>query len=707
MWYHENEWRYARQHFFKHEVTMNKRTFLLLQQLAQSRLATLEQLATQFKTSTRTIRKDIDMINDCLIKAGADLIYFGNEGEVCSDKAKNHLNDIPKMISLTDYRLSREERLILESYFLLVSLTPITIKGLSRKMYLSRNTVVNDLPSLRSFLTQNELILKSDKQGLIIEGSESQKRLLLMHHYISLSDNDFLREYLFPSEDDPSLLISVVRKAEKQNQVVFRDYSFQYVQTYLNVLCSRSANNLMIETEGMFHFSAFSLIISQSILEDLSQKVRFPLSLKEVEFLAFLIGNLTFVKKSSPIDDSFKIQFLTRQFIKQISGDIAYDLTQDISLLENLSKHMETIFYNQPLQAPDSSLLTDIIESNKSIVIAIKKHLSIFHILKSKVFEPNDIYYIAIHICGAVERQRLEIAHFKVLLACHAGIGTSMLLKQRLKEHFNFDIIDVVTIHEAEEEQHRADFIITTVPLQKTNNETIVVSASLTETDIIRINTLMRKISKEGNVEENPETSQALFKDLLPILKKIGCEQKDLVMIRQVINRHCQKSMSPFEESMAHQVIQLSDLLTPNYIDLQGKASSWEESIRQSARLLREESLIEESYVEAMIANVLSYGPYILVAKGVAVAHAGIDDGVNGLGMSLYRLDKGVNFGNPELDPIRYIICLCVTDYGKHVTAFNTLLNLFQDSSMREKLDRVDTAKDCYCLIKKYEEKEN
>ncbi|MCD0024244.1 PTS lactose transporter subunit IIC, partial [Streptococcus agalactiae] len=174
-----------------------------------------------------------------------------------------------------------------------------------------------------------------------------------------------------------------------------------------------------------------------------------------------------------------------RQFIKQISGDIAYDLTQDISLLENLSKHMETIFYNQPLQAPDSSLLTDIIESNKSIVTAIKKHLSIFHILKSKVFEPNDIYYIAIHICGAVERQRLEIAHFKVLLACHAGIGTSMLLKQRLKEHFNFDIIDVVTIHEAEEEQHRADFIITTVPLQKTNNETIVVSASLTETDII------------------------------------------------------------------------------------------------------------------------------------------------------------------------------------------------------------------------------
>lgn len=166
MWYHENEWRYARQHFFKHEVTMNKRTFLLLQQLAQSRLATLEQLATQFKTSTRTIRKDIDMINDCLIKAGADLIYFGNEGEVCSDKAKNHLNDIPKMISLTDYRLSREERLILESYFLLVSLTPITIKGLSRKMYLSRNTVVNDLPSLRSFLTQNELILKSDKQGV-------------------------------------------------------------------------------------------------------------------------------------------------------------------------------------------------------------------------------------------------------------------------------------------------------------------------------------------------------------------------------------------------------------------------------------------------------------------------------------------------------------------------------------------------------------
>lgn len=53
-------------------------------------------------------------------------------------------------------------------------------------------------------------------------------------------------------------------------------------------------------------------------------------------------------------------------------------------------------------------------------------------------FTKEDAAYVAVHVCAALERRKNKEIAFHVIVACHAGIGTSQLLLEKLKKHFNF-----------------------------------------------------------------------------------------------------------------------------------------------------------------------------------------------------------------------------------------------------------------------------
>ncbi len=62
--------------------------------------------------------------------------------------------------------------------------------------------------------------------------------------------------------------------------------------------------------------------------------------------------------------------------------------------------------------------------------------------------------------------------------------------------------------------------------------------------------------------------------------------------------------------------------------------------------------IIEESYVQAMIQNVLDNGNYIILLPLVAMPHARPEFGSKGVGMSFLCLDKPVMF--PSEEPVKF-----------------------------------------------------
>lgn len=135
----------------------------------------------------------------------------------------------------------------------------------------------------------------------------------------------------------------------------------------------------------------------------------------------------------------------------------------------------------------------------------------------------------------------------------------------------------------------------------------------------------------------------------------------------------------------------LKDILKDSHILLNQECNNWKEAIAKSADALLASEVIEERYIDAMIKSVEEYGPYIVVGKHLALAHARPEDGVNELGISVMTLKEPVVFGNSDNDPVKIIFCLAAVDSYSHLNLMKNLIELINDP---EKLDKLTASQD-------------
>ena len=120
------------------------------------------------------------------------------------------------------------------------------------------------------------------------------------------------------------------------------------------------------------------------------------------------------------------------------------------------------------------------------------------------------------------------------------------------------------------------------------------------------------------------------------------------------------------------------------------QAESWQDSIRKAAAPLLQENCIEERYIDNMIQSVLKYGPYIVIDKGIALAHARPEDGVRKTALTLVTLDPAVSFGS-ENDPVRIMIVLAASGDDEHVNLLAFLADfLNNEDNIKNLLSAVD-----------------
>ncbi|GAB3217725.1 PTS sugar transporter subunit IIA [Mycolicibacterium hippocampi] len=135
----------------------------------------------------------------------------------------------------------------------------------------------------------------------------------------------------------------------------------------------------------------------------------------------------------------------------------------------------------------------------------------------------------------------------------------------------------------------------------------------------------------------------------------------------------------------------LLELLSPQRIELDVAADTWQESITVAGGLLERAGIADAAYTQSMIDNVESNGPYIVVAPGFAFAHARPSAAVHHTGMSWVRLSQPVAFGHKTNDPVSLVVALAATDTGAHNTAMAELAKLLGDADRRAALDTAAT----------------
>jgi PTS system ascorbate-specific IIA component len=82
-----------------------------------------------------------------------------------------------------------------------------------------------------------------------------------------------------------------------------------------------------------------------------------------------------------------------------------------------------------------------------------------------------------------------------------------------------------------------------------------------------------------------------------------------------------------------------------------------------------------------MIRMIDEHGPYVVIAPGLALAHARPGPDVLGDGLAIVTLASPVEFGHPHNDPVSVVLALAIASADRHLAAVAGLANVFNDSS--------------------------
>lgn len=137
---------------------------------------------------------------------------------------------------------------------------------------------------------------------------------------------------------------------------------------------------------------------------------------------------------------------------------------------------------------------------------------------------------------------------------------------------------------------------------------------------------------------------------------------------------------------MGDRPVSLRESLSERSIALGEEHADRDGAVRRTGELLAAGGSVDPAYTDEMLAALEQYGPYIVIAPGVALAHARPSPAVRGIAFSILTLAPPVAFGHPENDPVRLVVGLAAPDDESHIEALRQMADLLGDDTRKEEL---------------------
>ena len=143
----------------------------------------------------------------------------------------------------------------------------------------------------------------------------------------------------------------------------------------------------------------------------------------------------------------------------------------------------------------------------------------------------------------------------------------------------------------------------------------------------------------------------------------------------------------------------LQDLLSEDNVSFRYPAETWEDVIRHGGQLMVDAGFTEPTYTEAMIDVVRDMGPYIVLAPGLAMPHARPEMGAKQVGAALVTLEKPIDFGSPENDPVSVAVFLCAPNKEEHIQLLTDIATLFEDEEFLDAAVNFESIEDVQSFL--------
>ncbi len=146
----------------------------------------------------------------------------------------------------------------------------------------------------------------------------------------------------------------------------------------------------------------------------------------------------------------------------------------------------------------------------------------------------------------------------------------------------------------------------------------------------------------------------------------------------------------------------LEDLIRPELVEINVKVDNWQEAILAAGKLMVDSGAVEDRFSRAMVRVAKEFGPYIVVAPGIALPHARPEDGVIKASIAIVRLKDSVEFGNVDNDPVFLVVALAAVDHEQHIQGLAEVADVLGDEDCIEQLKFAKTKEELRTVFLNY-----
>lgn len=522
---------------------------------------TAGEIAVEVKVSTRTVHRELQMIEQWLEPLGMKLEKKSGTG-IRIDASSDDLAVLRQQLEGKEYvEFTPEERKLFMLCILLDEPEPVKLRALASDLKVTVSTVTTDLDDLESRIRQAGLkLVRRRGYGVKINGSETIHRTAIAALALEFLDESDL--FGRQPEQGGSIVnqklldmighgdVLTVENALWQPDIEWlenipeRQYMKLLIQLSVAVVRIRKGFGIgripPLENKGDEVAEQDEMKVPPYMASRLCGVLSTQLGLtfspdEQAYFHRLLVETEQRIHSSRllPIDDLILLDRV-HSLIDQMQARTHYAFHEDRLLREGLLGHMQPVMERiEGQQMIRNPLLQQIRKDYDSLFEEVKQ--SVHQAWPGTDVPDEEIGFLVMHFGASIERLRALKREIRAIIVCTSGIGSSRMLSSRLsKEIPEIRIMDSVSWYEAARiPTDQYDLVLSTVDLPMDEHQYYKVSPLLTAEEserlrhFIRTTTLQRQHHKPREAEvqttsrySDPDGMEAILVEIVRIIGK-------------------------------------------------------------------------------------------------------------------------------------------------------------------------------------------
>lgn len=679
---------------------LDERSSLLLKEVLGNPEISNVKLEEKFQLSRRQINYSFQKINDWLEANNYPMIKRTNTGKfivspIIIDLFAEKVDYSPRK---TSYIPSEKERAKYILLMLLSNTEELSLIHFSSALDVSKNTVLRDLKYAQIIIEEYNLeIVYSRMHGYDLSGSEWNKRKLLvelLQESFRIYDSEwYLQKLLGITKNDIDNFHYLMEKVETRLHLKFSDERIKLLQYTIAILFKRIRSGKFIDDFYHIDYEELSdtkeFEAAEILIEDLGRIPKAERLFFTLQLLASNVLSTEFLtdKEEPQLRQALKesLEIFERRAIVTIKDKEAF--------LDKLMLHMKPAYYRIKYHLTTNyTMIEKVSEEFEAIHFIVKGSLKPLEEYIDSLIPENEIAFITILIGGHLINSG-ETIHIKkkAMVVCPNGVSISKLMENSLRDLFpEFYFYDAFSIREFQQMNPETDIVFSPVPIQ-TDKKLFIVDGLLTEFEKLQLRQrVMKEIfglnSNVINVDQ-----------IISIIEK-HAKVNDANSIKRDLQEYFTSQGSTQNEQKSG--YRLSDLMNLDTIVLKDDVDNWHDAITVASEPLLKKQIITSEYVEVMKDLYPTVSPYIVLRRNIVIPHAGPEDGVNKVGMSLLKIKNGLTL--EDGNTLYLVAVIAAVDKNQHLNALLQLMKLADDDSTVKSMREMQDQNEIYAVIENY-----